>query len=535
MRFLMMRCGVVAGVLGLALGAMATGAEAAKKRKRVAGAVLPVTAGAILPVTAAVAASKPSRAKVSVAVPSTLAAPAPQPAQSIARGLPARLLPSTPPPLLAVASINGQSITVYNGTEVVARSSISTGMAGHRTPTGVFSILQRNRHHESNLYSNSPMPFMQRLTWSGIALHAGVVPGYPASHGCVRLPEGFAQRLWGMLRIGTRVIVAPNAPAPFVIEHAKLPAPIFSPARELTADEQVAEQVQTVGPGWPRRLASASPFMLVSAATAAPGAGLHMLNPVQAAEAEKRRTSLLAATARADAQARLAHATDAVQHEHLAALDVREVDGELDGLRALLAGARQLAAVAATDEDKVQAAASTSVVEEEIADVMAYRAQLVAEKDLVAGQAFEAARQARAAEDAAEKAEFAATAAQMGTEPISVFVSRKAGRVFVRQGFTPLFEGEVTISDIEAPLGTHVFTALAPVADGAQLRWSVISVADGRAGGASARTALDRIEFAPDIAMEIGRRAWTGASLIISDHGISTETGKGTDFVVLTR
>src|SRR5262249_37255175 len=110
-------------------------------------------------------------------------------------------------PLLAVVSIARQRIHVYDGTRLVAQSPVSTGMVGYRTPTGVFSILQRSRHHRSNLYSNAPMPYMQRLTWSGVALHAGALPGYPASHGCIRLPHQFAAELWGMTKVGTRVVV----------------------------------------------------------------------------------------------------------------------------------------------------------------------------------------------------------------------------------------------------------------------------------------------------------------------------------------
>src|SRR5690606_8804076 len=102
---------------------------------------------------------------------------------------------------------------------------ISSGQPGHRTPTGVFSILQKARYHESNIYSGAPMPFMQRLTWSGIALHAGQLPGYPASHGCIRLPYQFAQRLFGLTRIGARVVVSHDPVAPVAIAHERLPVP----------------------------------------------------------------------------------------------------------------------------------------------------------------------------------------------------------------------------------------------------------------------------------------------------------------------
>ena len=96
---------------------------------------------------------------------------------------------------------------VYSGDRLVGMASVSTGMAGHSTPTGDYPILQKNQWHRSNLYSNAPMPFMQRLTWDGIALHAGHNPGYPASHGCIRLPYAFAQKLFGMTSLGGLVTV----------------------------------------------------------------------------------------------------------------------------------------------------------------------------------------------------------------------------------------------------------------------------------------------------------------------------------------
>src|SRR6185503_9069880 len=98
-------------------------------------------------------------------------------------------------PVIAVVSLNDQRIHVYAGENLLAQSIVSTGTRGYRTPTGVFSVIQKNRYHESNIYSGAPMPWMQRITWSGIALHGGVVPGYPASHGCIRLTYDFAPRM----------------------------------------------------------------------------------------------------------------------------------------------------------------------------------------------------------------------------------------------------------------------------------------------------------------------------------------------------
>ncbi|WP_294130388.1 L,D-transpeptidase family protein [Sphingobium sp.] len=106
-------------------------------------------------------------------------------------------------PLYLIVSIARQRVHVYRGDRLIGAASVSTGTKGHRTPTGSFPILQKRQWHRSNLYSNAPMPFMQRLTWDGIALHAGHNPGYPASHGCIRLPYAFARQLFALTRIGT--------------------------------------------------------------------------------------------------------------------------------------------------------------------------------------------------------------------------------------------------------------------------------------------------------------------------------------------
>ncbi len=95
-----------------------------------------------------------------------------------------------PGPLQIVISIKKQQLTLYAGGQAVAHSQVSTGVPGHPTPQGVFSIIQKQIYHESNLYSSAPMPYMQRITWSGVAMHQGVVPGRPASHGCIRLAGG---------------------------------------------------------------------------------------------------------------------------------------------------------------------------------------------------------------------------------------------------------------------------------------------------------------------------------------------------------
>ncbi len=130
-------------------------------------------------------------------------------------------------PLQIVVSKDQQSLVVYDGDTVVATSNVSTGKAGHTTPTGIFSILEKRRFHKSNIYSNAPMPFMQRLTWSGIALHASNhVPNYPASHGCVRMPDDFAKQLFKMTGRGLHVLISDRQLTPVAISDPFLFQPV---------------------------------------------------------------------------------------------------------------------------------------------------------------------------------------------------------------------------------------------------------------------------------------------------------------------
>ena len=117
-------------------------------------------------------------------------------------------------PLIISISINRQNLRVYDANGFFAETPISTGMAGHLTPMGAFSVIQKQKLHHSNIYSNAPMPFMQRITWSGIAMHAGVLPGYPASHGCIRMPMAFAVKMYGWTKMGARVVVTPGEMTP---------------------------------------------------------------------------------------------------------------------------------------------------------------------------------------------------------------------------------------------------------------------------------------------------------------------------------
>src|SRR5881628_2878335 len=125
-------------------------------------------------------------------------------------------------PLLIVASITEQVAYVYRNGIRIARSSVSTGRPGHRTPTGVFTILEKEVHHTSSIYKGAEMPYMERVTWGGIALHAGDLPGYPDSHGCVRLPLEFSKLLFGVTMKGATVIIADTHSAPVETVHPGL-------------------------------------------------------------------------------------------------------------------------------------------------------------------------------------------------------------------------------------------------------------------------------------------------------------------------
>lgn len=123
-------------------------------------------------------------------------------------------------PIYMIISIERQMVHVYSGDRLIGAASVSTGMKGHSTPKGEFAILQKRQWHRSNIYSNAPMPFMQRLTWDGIALHGGHNPGYPASHGCIRLPQAFARKLFEVTQLGTLVRVTSDQLSPTLMVDA---------------------------------------------------------------------------------------------------------------------------------------------------------------------------------------------------------------------------------------------------------------------------------------------------------------------------
>src|SRR5476651_2022330 len=134
-------------------------------------------------------------------------------------------------PIMAIVSIKAQQVTFYDADGWILRAPVSTGVKGRETPAGVFALLEKDKDHHSSMYDDAWMPNMQRITWNGIALHGGPLPGYAASHGCVRMPYGFAEKLFDKTRIGMRVIISPNDAEPVEFSHPAL----FVPNREAIA------------------------------------------------------------------------------------------------------------------------------------------------------------------------------------------------------------------------------------------------------------------------------------------------------------
>jgi hypothetical protein len=406
-------------------------------------------------------------------------------------------------PLMAIVSLRNQRITVYDANGWILRSPVSSGQKGRETPAGVFSVIQKNAEHYSNLYDDAYMPHMQRITWSGIALHGGPLPGYPASHGCVRLPFDFAARLFELTRMGMRVIVSPGEAAPTEIAH-----PALFPANPRSNEVALA----------------------------------------RAAEAE--------AAARSADQARLAAVT-AFRDVTRARAQVRTAENLHGRAEAQLTAAEAAIGAAISPEARQLAEDAKAKIVARIAELQAQRAAAMTELrpklDAVA-----ATREAAIAAEAAHVA--AAEAARQATrelEPISIFISRKSERLYVRRSFQPILESPVTVVDSARPIGTHVFTAVERADRDGNMRWSVVSLTRGRAQAGSAdvvrrahagrdrdgepippdtrggKAALDRIVIPPEILDRISEMVSPRSALIISDEALSSETGKDTDFVIV--
>jgi lipoprotein-anchoring transpeptidase ErfK/SrfK len=479
-------------------------------------------------------------------------------------------------PLFAVISIADQRVSIYNGHGLVDRSAISTGMLGHPTPKGVFTIIGRERYHRSNIYSDAPMPFMQRITWSGIAMHLGVVPGHPASHGCIRLPAGFAAKLWGLTKIGERVVISPQEVTPIEFTHPLLPAPKMRVEAEAYQSAPDAPQVALAAAQPPLINPHQYAEQLRAKAVAERAAAVKTVKEVSVAvrvgqqEAARAAAELKAAEAThssAQAKAEIAAkayqaavaAASAKQQESILVAELKATDGNVFGRAEAgrLSQADEWAA-AATD------AAAMAEMNVDLAALADVAAKLEAAKTASAAKAADLADAVRRLNDATAASDAAANAekeALRRTSPLSMLVSKKDQRIYVRQGLAPVFDAPASVRDPETPLGSHLYIATAVEGDGTSLKWSVVSIptrfAEERGEGkrktapveeqvgappklhgspSSAADALERIEIAQDVRARIAERLWTGASLIISDQPLSGETGPvGTDLTVKVR
>jgi hypothetical protein len=432
----------------------------------------------------------------------------------------------TDTPTLAVVALREQRITIYSGSGKLMQASVSTGRSGYETPAGVFSILEKRREHYSNLYDDASMPFMQRLTWSGIALHAGALPGRPASHGCIRLPHGFAAKLFDLTRVGMRVVVVPSDIAPVEVVHPLLfkPGPIVS-------EPNVASMLQQSAAGDESMHLGAAPPDLVSARTRTWRA-IAAERSAAAAVAIKAATEAKSAAARA-----LADATAASQQLRVLEAEAQAALKRLEAAQRSIAAARSARASERAEKDKIQA---TERLAETKRKLEALTANMQPRIDAVP-----TAREAASAAEAAKiRAQGATRLAEAKLAPVSVFISRKTQRLYVRQGLQPVFDAPVTIRDPDMPTGTTTFTASRVAGEG-ELRWSVLAMARPGSVGAHGRqvpttdigtamAVLDRISIAPDVIARINEVTSLGASLIVSDEAAHPrETGTGTDFIVV--
>jgi hypothetical protein len=389
---------------------------------------------------------------------------------------------------MAIVSIKSQQVTFYDADGWILRAPVSTGVKGRETPAGVFAVVEKKIDHRSNMYDDAWMPHLQRITWNGIALHGGPLPGYAASHGCVRLPFGFAEKLFGKTQIGMRVVIAPNDAAPVEFSH---PALLVPNAQAIAAAPARAEALA-------REAAEAA-----SAADEAKKAAASTAREAASLTASLRRLESL--KARADAE---------------------------------LAFADKRLAAAATDQARARA-------EELKQKAAAKAAELATQLDTARADAKSRRDAAAAAKDAAKAAETgkaapakAAREAKLALEPVSIYISRATQRLYVRRNtrkplpdggemFDSSIEVPIAIRNPDRPIGTHVFTAVAR--NDAGLRWTAVTIDDA----ADARDALDRVTIPQEVLDRIAPTALPRSSIIVSDEPLSAETNYRTEFVAV--
>jgi hypothetical protein len=392
-------------------------------------------------------------------------------------------------PIMAIISIKTQHVTLYDADGWILRAPVSTGTKGRETPAGIFAVVEKNKEHRSNMYDDAEMPNMQRITWNGIALHGGPLPGYAASHGCVRLPFGFAERLFDKTRLGMRVIISPEDAEPMEFSHPLLPVP---KAEAIAAAPAKAEAL-------PREAAEAA-----KAADETKKA---------AATATRETAALTAALRKLEAQKKRADA-------ELAAIDKAVATAKTDEARAKAEDLKQKAAA--------KAAELTTQLDTIKADA--------ASKLDAAAAAKEAAKAAQAKKADTAKA---ASEAKLLLEPFSIYISRETEKLYVRRQtskpapdgggvvFDASIEVPIKIRNPERPIGTHVFTAVARNESG--LRWTSVTIDHGD----DAKSAFDRITIPQEVLDRIGPTALPRSSIVISDEPLSKETNYRTEFVTV--
>ena len=450
-------------------------------------------------------------------------------------------------PLIIAISISKQTMKIYDANGLFAETPISTGMRGHSTPMGAFSVIQKQKLHHSNIYSGAPMPYMQRITWSGIAIHAGVLPGYPASHGCIRMPMAFAIKMYGWTRMGARVIVTPGEITPASFSHPLLVYETGS----ASGCGSGAEGRHALRPacgcrrnGEPGNPAGEARTEIDPRTSGYFKAHDHLRAPASTSPSEQTRTADASHVGSAGSVPR------AMSDASLGAEAV-VTTGTAPSRNADIAAVNLLQTVAAKSSEATvaednPAGPATSGVNPSAAELAKDQGRL-ADPDKATSPA----------------PELNLLPAPNRTGPISVFVSRRDAKLYVRQNFAPLFEVPIGIAASDRPLGTHVFTAETDKDDPALLRWSVISlptaepstarhdeeerISQRRKTMAAAGTvpmplpdnpteALDRLSIPADAMARIAEGLSTGSSIIVSDQGISAgETGDGTDFIVSLR
>jgi L,D-transpeptidase catalytic domain len=441
-------------------------------------------------------------------------------------------------PVLAIVSLRDQRISIYNAGGKFLEAPVSTGSAGYETPAGIFSIVQKKEMHSSNLYEDGEMPFMQRLTWTGIALHAGVLPGRPASHGCIRLPMAFAQQLFQLTDLGMRVLIVRDDMGPSDISHPALfkSKPVGKePTSAFRGDPSFSSKAASEA-----RLGGSEPSRGF-----APGSDAY--RQMLQAEISSRTIELESAINRL--RAARAALTRATSEEAASTRQLRAQEANFGKAEAALKEVERRIETSTETQIRVRAEAAKAKalarLEELQTQLQTARLQAQAKRD-VAERAAEEARAAAAAKDSAADA---AEGATRKTLPVSVFISRKTQRVYVRKGNYPIYEGPADVRAAHMPIGTFVFTAVEPLGTSGDMRWSVVAmyrnptaiepVSQARTGAAAptdvaaAKAALSRIDFGQEALDIISEVVWLGSSLIISDEGPSRETGKDTDFVVV--